>query len=101
MAVKLVVLYTHPEDPQAFDDHYTGTHMPLVAKVPGIVRAETAKFAAAADGREQTYYRMAELWFDSLDDLQSGLATEAGAATAKDYRSIAPEGSRMFIAQVD
>lgn len=101
MAVKLVVLYTQPEDVAAFDDHYVNQHMPLVADVPGLVKAETSKFVAAPDGGEQTYFRMAELYFDSLDDLQSGLASEAGAATAKDYRRIAPEGSRMFIAQLD
>jgi len=29
MTVKLVVLYTHPADPDAFDKHYLATHMPL------------------------------------------------------------------------
>lgn len=77
MAVKLVVLYTQPEDVSAFDDHYVGRHMPLVDVVPGLVKAETSKFVAAPDGGEQTYFRMAEFYFDSLDDLQAGLASEA------------------------
>ena len=54
MTVKLVVLYTHPDDPDAFDRHYLGTHMPLVAKVPGLQRTETARIVAAADPGEQT-----------------------------------------------
>lgn len=49
MTVKLVVLYTHPEDTDAFDRHYLGTHMPLVAKIPGLQRAETGRFTAALD----------------------------------------------------
>ncbi len=35
VTVKLVVLYTHPDDPDAFDRHYLGTHMPLTRKIPG------------------------------------------------------------------
>jgi uncharacterized protein (TIGR02118 family) len=34
MTVKLVVLYTQPGDPAAFDEHYLGVHMPLVAAGP-------------------------------------------------------------------
>ncbi len=30
MTVKLVVLYTHPDDANAFDEDYAGTHIPLV-----------------------------------------------------------------------
>jgi hypothetical protein len=30
MTVKLVVLYTQPDDPAAFEEHYLGVHMPLV-----------------------------------------------------------------------
>jgi uncharacterized protein (TIGR02118 family) len=28
--VKLTVLYGPPDDPAAFEDHYAGTHVPLV-----------------------------------------------------------------------
>jgi len=54
MTVKLVVLYTQPDDPDAFDRHYVGTHLPLVDKIPGLQRAEAARFVAAADSGEQT-----------------------------------------------
>ena len=54
MTIKLVVLYTQPDDPAAFDEHYLGVHMPLVAKLPGLERAETGKFTMALDGGELT-----------------------------------------------
>ena len=63
MTVKLVVLYTQPDDADAFDQHYAGTHMPLVDKIPGLQRTETGKVAAAIDGGEKTYYRVTELYF--------------------------------------
>lgn len=101
MAVKLVVVYTPPEDPEAFEAHYLDRHMPLASSVPGLVKAETSRVIAAPDGGEQSWYRIAELYFDSLDDLQAGLATDEGRETGADYRRIAPEGSRMYIAEVD
>jgi uncharacterized protein (TIGR02118 family) len=101
MTVKLVVLYTQPDDAEAFDEHYLGVHGPLVEKIPGLKRFEGARFGAAADAGEVTYHRIAELWFDDQESLQAALASEEGSATARDYQQIAPPGSRMFIATVD
>lgn len=101
MTVKLVVLYSQPDDPDAFDKHYLGVHGPLVEKIPGLQRFEGARFAAAADGGEQTYFRIAELWFADQDALQAALGSDEGKATAADYQQIAPPGSRMFVAAVD
>jgi uncharacterized protein (TIGR02118 family) len=101
MTVKLVVLYTQPEDPAAFDQHYRDVHMPLVDAIPGLQRAETAKFVTALDGGEQTYYRSAELYFADDAAMQAAFGSPEGGATAKDYGDIAPPGSRMFVAAVD
>jgi uncharacterized protein (TIGR02118 family) len=101
VTVKLVVLYTQPSDPDAFDRHYLGTHMPLVNAIPGLQRAEAGRFASALDGGEQTYYRIAELYFADQAAMQAGFASPEGGATAADYQQIAPPGSRMFVAAVD
>lgn len=101
MTVKLVVLYTHPDDPDAFDRHYFATHMPLVDRIPGLQRAETARFVAAADSGEQAYYRSAELYFADQGALEAAFGSEEGKATAADYQNIAPPGSKMFVAAVD
>ncbi|HVV13699.1 EthD family reductase [Amycolatopsis sp.] len=101
MAVKLVVLYTQPDDAEAFDDHYLREHMTGVAAIPGLQRAESGRFVAAADGGELSWYRIAELWFDDEAALQSALGSEQGQATAADYGAIAPPGSRLFVVAVD
>lgn len=101
MTVKLVVLYTHPTDTDAFDRHYLDVHMPLVAAVPGLQRAESGKFVAAADGGEQTYYRVAELYFADQAALGAGFGSDEGKATAADFQEIAPPGSRMFVEALD
>lgn len=101
MTVKLVVLYTQPEDKTAFDEHYLGVHTPLVAQLPGLERAETSTFSAALDGGEHTYHRMAELYFADQAAMNAAFGSPEGAATAADYGQIAPPGSRMYIAVVD
>lgn len=101
MTVKLVVLYTRPDDPDAFDQHYFGTHMPLVSPLPGLQRVETGRFVAAPDGAGQTYYRSAELYFADHGALEAALGSEEGKAAAGDYQKIAPPGSRMFIQALD
>ena len=101
MTVKLVVLYTQPSDPEAFDRHYLGTHIPLVDAIPGLQRAETAVFGPALDGGERTYHRIAELYFADEAAMQAAFGSPEGGATAADYQQIAPPGSRMFAAAVD
>jgi uncharacterized protein (TIGR02118 family) len=101
VTVKLVVLYTQPSDPEAFDRHYLGTHAPLVAAIPGLQRFESGQVATALDGGEKTYYRIAELYFADQAALQAAFASSEGQATAADYQEIAPPGSRMFIENID
>ncbi|GAB2989942.1 hypothetical protein GCM10023080_064780 [Streptomyces pseudoechinosporeus] len=101
MTVKLMVLYTQPVEGGAFDEHYAGVHAPLVTTVPGLERWESARVAGAADGGEQTFHRIAELYFKDMESLEAALGSDEGRATGRDYRQIAPPGSRMFIAALD
>lgn len=101
MTVKLIVLYTQPEDPTAFDEHYVGVHVPLVEKIPGLRRFESGTFTAALDGGEQTYHRIAELYFADQAAMDAAFGSSEGAATAADFGQIAPPGSRMFIETPD
>jgi uncharacterized protein (TIGR02118 family) len=101
MTVKLVVLYTQPTDPEAFERHYLSAHMPLAAAMPGLIRAESGKFAAGPAGSPQAYYRSAELWFADQAALGAAFASPEGKATAADYAQIAPEGSIMLVQELD
>lgn len=96
MTVKLMVLYTQPEDPAAFDQHYFGTHMPLVHAMPGLQRAETGSF-----GTKAPFYRCAELYFADRDALNAAFGSPEGTATSDDYAQIAPEGSQLLVEVLD
>lgn len=101
MTVKLVVLYTHPDDPAAFDEHYLGVHAPLVQAIPGLQRFESGRFEGALDGGEHSYHRVAELYFASRAEMDAAFGSAEGQATAADYGKIAPPGSRMFVVTLD
>jgi uncharacterized protein (TIGR02118 family) len=98
---KVVVLYTQPEDPDGFDRHYLNVHAPLVEKIPGLQRWESARIIAAADGGERPFFRLAELYFADSSSLEAALGSAEGQATAADFRQIAPPGSRLLIAAAD
>ena len=98
--VKVTVLYGHPEDPEAFEEYYATTHMPLARKIPHVQRLEVGRVAAVDDG-EPPYYRIAELWFESEERLQESLASpESGAATG-DIPNFATGGATMFVSDVE
>jgi uncharacterized protein (TIGR02118 family) len=97
MTVKLVVLYTQPDDPGAFESHYLSVHMPLAHAMPGLLRAESGKFA----GRDQPYYRAAELWFADQEALNAAASSPEGKATNADYAQIAPPGSQTLVQVLD
>lgn len=101
MTVKLVVLYTQPDDRAAFDEHYKNVHDPLVRKLPGLQRFETGAITTALDGGEHTYHRIAELYFADQAAMNAAFGSSEGAATAQDYGKIAPPGSRMFVEEVE
>jgi len=101
MTVKLVVLYTPPDDPAAFDAHHLSVHMPLVAALPGLERAEAGRFTAALDGGGQTFYRLTELYFADQAAMNAALGSPQGQATAVDFQKIAPTGSRTIVQVLD
>jgi uncharacterized protein (TIGR02118 family) len=101
MTVTLVVLYTRPDDPEAFDRHYLEVHAPLVDRVPGLLSWDHGRLMAAVDGGDLPYYRIATLRFANQETLDAGLGSAEGQAAAEDYQNIAPPGSRMFTADID
>lgn len=97
--VKLVVTYGHPTDPEAFENYYNTTHMALAVKVPA-QKVELAKIIATPDGSTPANYRIAELYFDSLEDLQAAMGSPEGQATVADLPNFASGGVDVAIAEV-
>ena len=78
MTVKLVALWSTPNDVEGFEKDYGSIHLPLVAAIPGLKGAVASK---ALDGK---YYRMAELLFDDAESMASALGSPEAAKLLAD-----------------
>ena len=58
----------------------------------GFKRADLTKFESSLDGKKPAFYRQAELYFDSMDDLQKGVATPGFKKVADDLGNFATGG---------
>ncbi|MFD2172125.1 EthD family reductase [Tumebacillus lipolyticus] len=92
--VKMIALYKHPEDLEAFNRHYFGTHLELNGKTPGLVRSEVSKFFDLRGGQPE-HYLMCAMYFESLDALKASFKTPESREAAADLQSFA-EGLVTF-----
>jgi uncharacterized protein (TIGR02118 family) len=95
--VRLIALYSQPEDRAAFDSHYRDVHAPIVARYPKLVDMRLTR-ADGIGGRPPAFYLMAEMRFATRDDLDEALASEAGRESGRDLRNFAGAGVTLFIA---
>lgn len=95
--VKMVVAYGPPEDPAAFDQHYAETHVPLVHKIPNLRHFEAGKVVGTPDGSPAPYYYLAELSFDTAEELQAAFGSPEGQAAGSDVSNFATGGATLMI----
>jgi len=91
----VTVIYNQPKSPAAFEKYYSETHLPLVTSKQqeiGFTKAELTKFVSTLDGKKPTFYRQAELYFNSLDDAKKGMATPGFKAVGDDLAKFATGG---------
>lgn len=85
--MKLVALYKAPSDLAAFDDAYFNTHLPLLVKVPGLVRTVITRFSRTLVG--EGYYLMAEMYFEDAEAFKSGMKSPEMAAAGENLNTFA------------
>ena len=95
--VRLVALYSQPEDPAAFDAHYRDVHAPIVSRYPNLVSMRLTK-ADGVGGRPAAFYLMAEMSFATRAELDEALASDAGRESGRDLRNFAQAGVTLFVA---
>jgi uncharacterized protein (TIGR02118 family) len=97
----VTVLYKTPKNPQAFEKYYSAKHLPLVSSKQqeiGFTKAELTKFTSTLDGKKPTFYRQAELYFNSLDDARKGMHTPGFKAVSDDLPKFATGGLLAMLA---
>ena len=98
--VKIMVLYGHPVDSAAFEAYYSDKHLPLAAKIPGVSRIELTKFIGTPDGGKASQYRMAELYFESMEELQKHMGSPEAQAAVSDIPNFATGGVDVMIGEM-
>ncbi|MEB3371945.1 EthD family reductase [Saccharopolyspora mangrovi] len=84
---KLLVLYPHPEDPAAFQAHYEGVHLPLAAKLPGMLDHRYSLNVHAEP--ESPYFAVFEADFPDAATMAAALASPEGEAVQADVPNYA------------
>ncbi|MCI0713272.1 MAG: EthD family reductase [Chloroflexi bacterium] len=96
--VKLVILYKHPKDEDAFEQGYVNS-LALLEKMPGIIRQQANIVLGNPEGRSP-YYRILELYFDSYDNLDAALRSPEGVAAGRLLMSFAGDLVELLFVDV-
>jgi len=89
MAATMIAFYKEPPDREKFDKHLFEVHLPLVQKIPGLVKMEVHRFT----GKSAPYYLMVTLYFNDKEERKAGLmnSPEGQAVTADTQNNVAPD----------
>lgn len=99
--IKLTVLYGPPTNAEEFENYYTNAHLPIAAKMKGVDRLELTRFVAGPDGILPAYYRMAELYFPTEEQMQATMSSPEGEATVADLPNFATGGVTVLMGVVE
>ena len=97
MTARFLALYETPPDPSMFDRHYLEVHIPLLRGLPGLHRYAVGRDVTALHGA--ACYLIAELEWDTMDELHAAFASPEGRATAADaarLQELAPVRRMIF-----
>jgi uncharacterized protein (TIGR02118 family) len=86
--IKISVSYQTPKDPEAFDKHYLGVHIPMCDNLPGIRRIEVTKFKGTMDGKPAPYYLQTDLVFESQAAAMAAFGSDAGKEVVADVANL-------------
>jgi uncharacterized protein (TIGR02118 family) len=98
--VRLLVLYGHPKDPEAFDRYYDEIHIPLARRMRGLAKWTIGKVLGAPDGTPSAYYYVADLYAESRDAIEAILKTPEGKAAVEDVPKFAAGGVTFLYTDV-
>jgi uncharacterized protein (TIGR02118 family) len=97
VTARFLAVYETPADPAAFDRHYHEVHIPLLRRLPGLRGFTISRDVTALHG--EPYYLIAELDWDTMEDLRAACGTPEGQATAADaarLQQLAPVRRMIF-----
>lgn len=98
--MRLTVLYGHPQDPRAFDDYYTRTHVPLARRMRGWSHWTLEKPIVGPGDPPAPYYLVVGLYASSAEEAARILATPESRAASADVANFATGGVAYVLTEV-
>ncbi|MGH8647132.1 MAG: EthD family reductase [Gammaproteobacteria bacterium] len=96
--VKFTVMYPRPKDIEAFETLYQEEHVPMaVEKLLGKTKFVATKVVATPEGTPPPFYRIAEVYFPSLEALQTCAQSHGGKETLAHAVKISSGGAPIFL----
>lgn len=91
---KLLVLYPEPVDRDAFVAYYEATHLPLAAKLPGMLDWRySTQVEAAPGGTPAPYFAVFEAEFPDAATYRAAMGSPEGQAVVADVPNYASNGA--------
>lgn len=97
--MKLVALYAHPQDVEAFEADYAD-HLKLVDQIPGLTETRITRFSRTLAGGAG-FYLMTEMIFPDKETFKAAMNSAEMAATGKDANRFAADIMTLMIATED
>lgn len=97
--VKLIILFRKPTDVDAFEEHFSRRHVPLISAMPNVARTAVSRALGAPRG-EAPYYLIHEVYFKDLPALNFALNSAEGRAAGADLMSFARDLVTVMFAEV-
>lgn len=85
--MKLIAIYKRPEDPEAFDQAYFNTHIPLLKKVPGLQKTTITRIKRSLIGDD--VYIIAEMSFSDEASYKAAMKSPEMAAASENLNGFA------------
>lgn len=95
---KLIVMYPTPIDVETFEQRYADEHVPMAVKsLSGKTRFVASLITASVGEKQAPYHRIAEVYFPSMEALNTCLSSPGGQATAQHAVEISSGGMPLFL----
>jgi uncharacterized protein (TIGR02118 family) len=88
---KMTVIYKTPKDKAFFERHYFDVHVPLAKQLPGLIKYEINDGPIISTTGNADIYRIAHLYFDTLDAMMNAFRSETGRKCADDRKILASD----------
>jgi uncharacterized protein (TIGR02118 family) len=87
--VKMTAIYKTPKDVDFFEKHYFEVHIPLAKQLPSLIKYEINDGTIMSTTGHTETYRIANLYFESIEEMMKSFQSEIGQQCAADRKILA------------